>query len=141
MHCENLELLLRFISHVEDCAGFYAKSFAEIVINLSDNQRYARLDFIDMFSRLVKDEPPPTAWTNAVLHSKLYLTSEEKDFMVRFGCDLCSCSHEKIAVCAADVRQNIADRKEDLQNNVEKRAKANAAVCVSFGIMLIILLI
>lgn len=139
-HCNELESAIKMISTIKNNALFYNSSFAEII---SEIDKGSDFNYSDMFSKffesLSEGSDVPNAWKKAVYESKMTLEIYERDILVFFGKDMCSCSKEEILHIADKAISDLQYFKTTAMDNRKRKSKSTAAITVSMGIMIILM--
>ena len=138
-HCKHLNMSLNLITSIKNKAMFYNLPFAEIIMQLENEEDLNRFSLLYLFLQNLKSETTvPDAWKNAVVYSDLALEEQERNILIQFGKDMCSCSREQIqeisarAICELNELRNDADEKRKV------KSKSTAAVVVSIGLMIVL---
>lgn len=141
-HCNNLTLVLRLIQAVKNRAIFYQDSFQKSVEVVSECREFHDLDFLSEFSKNTENGlTPPDAWEKAVREARIHLTTPEKDVLVHFGKDLCSCSREKIEEYSDQATRMLEDFREVATENRNKKSKTTGVITVSAALILVLMFI
>ena len=136
IHYKNLETAGSLISHIRNTAVFYNNSFSSIISYLSETEEFAKSDYLELFiSYINSGTAPPDAWRNAVKNSKMNYTSAEKDALMKFGTDMCSCSRERIDACGKEALDRFDEFKRKANEKREKKTKTTAVMTISAGMI------
>lgn len=142
IHCKHLNLGLNLIAAIKNKAMFYNLPFAEIIMQLENEEEFDRFLLLSHFLQNLKSGMAvPEAWKNAVIYSDLALEDRERNILIQFGKDMCSCSRDQIqeisdrALYELNELRHIADEKRKI------RSKSTAAVVVSIGLMIVLVFV
>lgn len=140
--CRWLDSVLRLILAVKNKAIFYNAPFSEIIINLRNNDEFYKIRIFDVFSdNLQSGMTVPDAWNDAV--SRIYsdIDKNERDILIRFGNDMCCCSRNEIPEISARAISEIEELKNIAIEQRNIKSKSTCAVIVSFGLMIVLILV
>ncbi len=141
-HYENLVITIKLIKRVKNTASFYNKSFSDIIKEIAESGDFKNADYISEFLILPKDGiTPPEAWQKAVKNSKLNLTGSEKETLIKFGSDMCSCSKEKIEEYGKEAIEAFTEFKTISEEKREKKSKTTAVITAAAGIITVLMFI
>lgn len=142
IHCKHLNMILNLISAIKNKAMFYNIPFAEIVMQLQNEDAFRSYSLLYLFMQEMKSGMTvPEAWKNANIHSDLVLEDHERNILTQFGKDMCNCSRDQIqgisdrAICELIELRNSADEKRKV------RSKSTAAVIISVGLMIVLVFV
>lgn len=141
-HCKSLDSVLRLITAVKNKATFYSAPFAEIIVQLQNNEDYYKIKLFDIFSdNLHSGMIVPDAWHNAIISSYTDMDENERDVLIRFGKEMCSCSRDEIAEIADHAISEINELRNAAIEKRNSKSKSTAAVTVSFGLMIVLIFV
>lgn len=140
MHCKYLDAALRLIQTVKNRAVFYQDSFQKSIGYCSASQEFHTLDFLKRFPELmVGGLTPPEAWEKVIQESGINLTVPEKDVLIHFGKDLCSCSREKIEEYSDQAAAMLEDFRTVATENRNKKSRTTGVITVSAGLIVVLM--
>lgn len=142
IHCKHLNMSLNLIAAIKNKAMFYNLPFAEIIMLLEKEDEFNRFSLLTLFLQKLKSGMAvPDAWKNADIYSDLVLEEQERNILMQFGKDMCSCSRDQIqeisdrALYELNELKHIADEKRKI------KSKSTAAVVVSIGLMIVLVFV
>ncbi len=139
--CERLDITLRLITAVKNKAMFYSEPFAEIIIQLQNIDNFHKLSFFNVFSENISSGMVvPDAWKNAIC-SSLEFDEVERNVLINFGTDMCSCSRAEITEISEQAIFEISELKKSAIEKRNCKSKATAAVTISMGLMVVLIFV
>lgn len=140
--CRGIDSVLRLIMTVKNKAIFYNAPFSEIIINLRNNDEFQKIRLFDVFSdNLQSGMTVPDAWNDAVSRTFYDIDKNERDVLIRFGKEMCCCSRNEISEISARAISEIEELKNTAIEQRNIKSKSTGAVIVSFGLMIILILV
>ncbi len=142
-HCVMLDNSIRLINLVKNRALNYAEPLGEIVLSLSESEEKFMKDFSSVF--VAKKDLLlnfPDIWKTAVNeYFGRYLEQYECDILIHFGEELCSCSRSDIKNICEAAEYSLSEFSKTAKHRRNTSAKSTAAVSVSVGVMIVLMLI
>lgn len=142
-HCAVLEESIKLINLIKNRAMFYSEPLPDIVDGISANDNKYLKEFRYCFSEN-KDLPAdiPERWKTAVeLCFGQYLEAYECDILIHFGEELCACSRSEIEKIYDNAEQALYEFINTARQKRNTNAKSTAAISVSVGVMIVLMLI
>ena len=141
-HCRDIDVALKLISVIKNKASVYNYSLAEIIADISMNKEFEVIHFDDLFLKnLSNAENIPTLWENVISESDIHLAHYEKDVLINFGKNLCACSKQDILSLYDKSFEDLTTFKRTAIENKNSKTKSTAAITISIGIIVVLMLI
>ncbi len=141
-HCKDIDVALNLISVIKNKACVYNSSLAEIIADISMNKEFELFHFNDMFlNKLSNSESIPSLWENTISESDIHLAHYEKDILINYGKNLCECSRQDISSLYNKSFEDLTMFKNTAIENKNSKTKSTAAITISVGIIVVLMLI
>lgn len=141
-HCRSLDSILRLITAVKNKAMFYSAPFSEIIVQLHNNNDFYKFKLLDIFIKnLSSGMVVPDAWHNAILRSDMEIDENERDILIHFGKEMCSCSKAEITEISDLAILEISELRGLAIEKRNSKSKSTAAVAVSMGLMIVLIFV
>lgn len=140
LHCKELETSLKLIDYIKNKAMVYSMPFSDIINGLCCERELRSLCLTEKFSyKIAETNNVPQVWKETIEEASIHLEEYEKDVLINFGVSMCSCSKEEISNLAENASYSLKCFRDTAVENRNNRSKSMAAICVSLGIVIILM--
>lgn len=137
-HISDLKTTINFMTEIKNRTMQFMLPFDSIIRYCSENGCYT--DISEKYLSL-KMLSPPDAWKTAVKNGKMCLNSAEKSLLTDFGCMLCSCSREQIAVNSDRFINEMTSDYLIVKEKREKNTKLIPVLSLTISLAVIMVLV
>lgn len=143
-HCAMLKNADELMSVIKSRADYYSEPLSEILKNLASSDKKEISSFCNIFAfdTDLPESIAPEVWCNAVdKYFSRYLETYECDVIKHFGESICGCNRGEIGQIYNKAHNDITAFLDTANEKRCTNTKSTAAITVSVGIMIVLMLV
>lgn len=141
-HCRMLAESISLVEFISSRAIFSGESISDILQSISFCDKQMQKQLSDNFvSEIQNGNTVPDAWENAVLSViGKQLNIYESDVIIHYGKDMCSSNADDIKRINSKAVSALTDFYNTAIENKNRKSKSTAAIAISVGAMIVLML-
>ncbi len=141
-HCRMLSETISLVEFISSRAIFSGAPISDILRNVAFEDKPLQKQLTDeFFAEIRQGNAVPDAWKNAVLTAMgKQLHIYECDVIIQYGKDICNSSIDDIKRINSNAVSALMDFYNVAVENKNRKSKSTAAIAISIGAMIVLML-